>query len=652
MSCLSLRAKLILTFLTVILLSIFLYAIIDITVIGNIIIKQAQDKVRLDLNTAREVYKETSNCIKCNVNQASARFFLKDAMMNNEIEKLQGSLKKIKEEAFLDILTLTNDKKKVLIRAHNPAIKNDSISDPIIDYVISKKQSVVSTQIIPLEVLKQDGEKLIKLTRIKLIPTPKARKRLETEEKAAMMIKAASPIFDYDDNLIGVLYGGQLLNQNYEIVDKVKNIVYKGEVYKGKDIGTATIFQGDLRISTNVLKANGERAIGTQVSQEVYDQVIMEGKQWIGRAFVVNAWYRTAYEPISDIEGKIIGMLYVGMLESPYVDLKRRVVFVLLGITFFTGALLLLIAYFTLSKITKPIKDLVFATQKVAEGDLSFSVETKSCDEIGVLAESFNKMTLSLSLYEKKLKNFAKTLEEKVEERTRELKIAQKQLTQSEKLASLGKMAAGVAHEINNPLTAVLTFSKLLLEDLKEDDPQYEDIQTIVSETLRCRDIVRGLLDFSRETKAQKQLMDINDTIKETLFLLEHQASFQDIEIVKNLADNLPKIRFDKSQIKQVFMNMFLNSAEAMSGKGTLTLTTFCKNEEFIVVKIEDTGCGISEQNLSKLFDPFFTTKKVGQGTGLGLAVTYGIIKNHQGTINVKSEVGKGTEFIIQLPRR
>ena len=619
----SLRTKLILSFSLVIVIGVFLSVIIGISLIGNTIIRQAQDKVRLDLNSAREVYQKESESIKCLIRLTARRFFIKDAILKNDTEKIREELQRIRKSESLDILTLTDEKGYVKVRARNPAVRGDRLNDGIINLVLLNKQPGVSTRIFPQE---------------------------ELEKVSGMMIISAAPVIGYDENLIGVLYGGKLLNRNYEMVDKVKDIVYRGEQYKGRDIGTATIFQGDLRISTNVRNADGTRAIGTRVSEEVFDQVIGKGIPWIGRAFVVNAWYRTAYEPIRDIEGKIIGMLYVGMLEAPYVDLRNRVVFIFLGIALFGVILLSIIAYYTTNSITRPIKELVFATSKVTDGDLSSRVKINSHDEIGELADSFNKMTTSLSKYEKELKGWAETLEIKVKERTEELESTQKQLIQSEKLASLGKMAAGVAHEINNPLTAVLTFSKLLLDDLDKDDPQQEDLQTIVDETLRCRDIVRSLLDFSRETKSKKISENINNIIENTLFLIEHQATFHDIKIDKKLSSGLPRIPLDASQIKQVFMNMFLNAAEAMSGRGTLTITSSYDDNKFLVINIKDTGCGIPEKDINKLFDPFFTTKKVGKGTGLGLAVTYGIIKSHQGLIEVKSTIGEGTEFIIKFP--
>jgi two-component system NtrC family sensor kinase len=565
------------------------------------------------------------------------------------VGRIEREFQKIRVNESLDILTLTDGKGYVLLRARNPALSGDTLDNEVMEWVLKHNEEVVATRILSLEELQKEGQSLVDQVMIRLVPTPKARPRADTVETSGMAIIAAAPVFDYKGNLIGVLYGGRILNRNYDIVDTVKDIVYRGEKHRGRDIGTATIFQDDLRISTNVTTLDGTRAIGTRVSEEVYDQVIGQGLPWIGRAFVVNAWYITAYEPIRDVRDEIIGMLYVGMLEAPYVDLKRRVVFIFLAIAVSAMVLLSVIAFFTTNMITKPISELVLATRKVAGGDLTYQVRSPSNDEIGELALSFNKMTESLSQAEHKLVEWAKTLEDKVEERTRELESAQRQLMRSEKLASLGKMAAGVAHEINNPLTAVLTFSKLLLDDLPPDDERREDLQTVVDETLRCRDIVRGLLDFSRETKSMKKSQNINSVVENTLFLLRNQAMFHDIVVERNLQEGLPEIPLDEAQMKQVFMNMFLNAAEAMSGRGTLTISTSC-DDGFVMVRIKDTGCGIPKQNLNKLFDPFFTTKKVGKGTGLGLAVTYGIVKSHEGTFDVKSEVGKGTEFILRFP--
>jgi two-component system, NtrC family, sensor kinase len=207
-----------------------------------------------------------------------------------------------------------------------------------------------------------------------------------------------------------------------------------------------------------------------------------------------------------------------------------------------------------------------------------------------------------------------------------------------------------VAHEINNPLTGVLTFSSLLLKKVDEDHPWKKDLETIVQQTSRCRNIVKGLLDFARQRKPDKKHWDINALLDTTLTLLEKQAPFQNIQIIKDFKRELPKLLIDGDQIQQVFMNIILNAADAMAGNGgTLRIKTESKDGT-VEVSFSDTGCGIPKDHLSKLFDPFFTTKTTGKGTGLGLAISYGIIQSHNGDIKVESEAGKGSTFRIKLP--
>ncbi len=233
----------------------------------------------------------------------------------------------------------------------------------------------------------------------------------------------------------------------------------------------------------------------------------------------------------------------------------------------------------------------------------------------------------------------------------KELEETHLQLVNSEKMASLGKLAAGIAHEINNPMGGILIYSSLLMEGLEEGNSKREDLEKIVQEATRCKEIVKSLLEFSRQTEPKMEPMDINKAVTDGLFFLENQALFHNIEIVKNLAPLLPSVRGNPSQLKQVFMNIIVNAAEAMHGSGILTITTsLSKDEKEIWIDFADTGEGISQENLSKIFDPFFTTKELGKGTGLGLSTSYGIIDGHGGRIHVKSQVGKGTTFRIELP--
>ena len=235
----------------------------------------------------------------------------------------------------------------------------------------------------------------------------------------------------------------------------------------------------------------------------------------------------------------------------------------------------------------------------------------------------------------------------------KELQDTQVRLLQSEKMASLGSLAAGVAHEINNPLGGILIYASLLMEDFEASkDPRVEDLQKIVEEATRCKEIVKSLLEFGRQTDSRFEPVDINKAILDGLFFLEKQVLFHDIKIIKCLDQTLPFIEGDGNQIKQVFMNMMVNAAEAMSeGGGAFTITTGSSSDKSsIFISFQDEGIGIPAEIQSKIFDPFFTTKGVGKGTGLGLSTSYGIVQSHHGNIAVTSSPGKGTTFTIYLP--
>jgi two-component system NtrC family sensor kinase len=260
-------------------------------------------------------------------------------------------------------------------------------------------------------------------------------------------------------------------------------------------------------------------------------------------------------------------------------------------------------------------------------------------------------MTEELKVANKKLIEWGKTLEKKVEERTKELTEMQAHLVQSEKLASLGKLAAGIAHEINNPLGGVLIYSHLLLEDTDKNSPRYENLKKIVKETTRCKGIVRGLLEFARPKDPEMILTDINETVDKSLSIMERQALFQNINLKRDYSTDLPKIVADSAQLQQVFMNIIINAAEAMDGDGTLSIHTFLGEDgESIQIEFTDTGHGIKEEDKKRLFEPFFSTKEVGKGTGLGLAISYSIIQKHNGEIKVTSREGEGSTFTVIIP--
>jgi two-component system NtrC family sensor kinase len=651
MNRLSLRTKLVFSFLFVVIAGGILSSLIGTELVGDTIVSQARNKVRHDLSTASLVYNQSLGRIGDVVQLTASGRTLPDYLDSGRLKKLADFLIKRRKDFGLDILTLTDAQGKVILRTHHPFQTGDSqAGDPLVARAM-KGEPGASTVIVTREELSKEGSDLAERAFTLFVSTPKAREVPADRETSGMMLKAAAPIRDESGRLAGVLYGGVLLNRNYQIVDQVRDLLYGEGRYQGKEMGTATLFQGDLRISTNVRDEHGNRAIGTRVSEEVYQAVVHKEQRWLDRAFVVRDWYITGYEPIRDLSGKIVGILYVGMLEAPYTDLRNKVVYSFFGIGVLGVLLVLLLSFFITTGIIRPLKEMVASTRKIAEGDLSHEVPITSRDEIGQLAESFNHMLVRLKQARQELEDYGRVLEEKVEERSQQLRKIQLQLMQSEKLASLGRLASGVAHEINSPLTGILTFSHLLMRRLKDRPDLQKELELIVRETTRVSAIARGLLDFARESKPQKRPCNINDLIRHTLSLVERQAVFQNIRIVKNLDPQVPIILLDANQIQQVFMNILLNAADAMLQEGTLTITSnYPGRDSFVQVKITDTGCGIPEENLSRIFDPFFTTKADKKGTGLGLAVSYGIIDRHRGRIEVQSELGRGTAITIHLP--
>ena len=267
---------------------------------------------------------------------------------------------------------------------------------------------------------------------------------------------------------------------------------------------------------------------------------------------------------------------------------------------------------------------------------------------LSALADYATIAIVNAQLYEE-TKHWSEELERKVEERTQELRAAQEQLLQSEKLASIGQLAAGVAHEINNPMGVILGFAQGILKTVPEDDSLRKPLSIIERESLRCKRIIQNLLDFARHSEPTPHLTIINELIDTCCELVEHQISLQNVKLVKNYDPALPPIMADTNQLQQVFINIMLNAYQAMRDGGTLHITTRTVGSE-LQVTFADMGTGIPPENIQNIFDPFFTTKEVGEGTGLGLSVSYGIVRAHGGTIGVESQVGKGTTFVIKLP--
>ncbi len=352
---------------------------------------------------------------------------------------------------------------------------------------------------------------------------------------------------------------------------------------------------------------------------------------------------------------KLIGILETDYPLSPLDRMikEQKIATLTFGVilTFLSSVVLCIILW---KIIIRPIMLLTDAMERVSKGDMDHRVNIDTKDEMGMLARRFNEMVEELKTARQRLENWAKELEEEVRKKTEEIRKGQEQMIHTEKLASLGRMAAGVAHELNSPLTGIVTFAHLMLKRLPPDDRMNrEDLEVIIEQAERCSKIIKGLLGFSRALPAQKQKVDINATISQVLDMIKNQAKFHNVKIKTELAPDLPEIEGDPSQLQQVYMNLLINAADAMNDRGEVKICTRLVREdekEYIEIEFTDTGPGIPEEHLNKIFEPFFTTKPVGKGTGLGLSVSHGIVRKHGGYMTVKSTPGRGTSFFIRLP--
>ncbi len=328
----------------------------------------------------------------------------------------------------------------------------------------------------------------------------------------------------------------------------------------------------------------------------------------------------------------------------------------------YTGCALMTIAllssFFIWQVVARPLKALERGTERLAAGDLGHQIEVSSHDEIGDLASSFNSMSRQLLAERNENVTWTRTLEERVERKTGELKRAHEHALHTEKMASLGKMAAVLAHEINNPLSGILTYAKLLHKWIEREDGERkhhqeicDSLDLIASESRRCGDLVKNLLAFSRTTPMNLQPANLNQVVERSLHLVQHQFDLAGIQVQSQLDSDLPPVVCDAAQIEQVILALIMNALDAMPQGGNLWITTsFAHDPDYARIVVRDDGAGIPTEILPRIFEPFLTTKETGRGVGLGLAISRSILERHRGNIEVQSEVGRGTTFTVTLP--
>lgn len=460
-----------------------------------------------------------------------------------------------------------------------------------------------------------------------------------------------APVRDSDGAVTGVVAGGRLWNGDPGFVDRVWNVLYSAETWGDREAGRATIFLGDVRVATNVRTSEGDRAVGTLASAEVRESVLEAGESRVDRVRAVHDWYIAANLPLESASGDVVGMLSVGVLESRWTSVRNRVIlsFFVIATLGFLG--ILAATWLSIRAVTRPLDDMVEATREIAAGRFDRAVSVRAPAEVSQLAESFNTMVAGLREMKEDQAGWAHALEEKVRERTEELVAMQARISQSERLASVGMLAAGVAHEINNPLGGILALAALTLEDLPAEGEARDNIAEVLRQTERCRDIVKGLLAFSRQSEVQRKPTDVGEVLDAAIALVRKQALFFNVELVRRGPAELPPVFADRSKLEQVFLNILMNGAQAIEDRGRIEISTgLAEDGEHVEVGFSDSGRGIPKEQLPHIFDPFFTTRVGGGGTGLGLAIAYGILAEHRATISVDSEAGRGTTITIRFP--
>ncbi|MGE5073561.1 MAG: cache domain-containing protein, partial [Anaerolineae bacterium] len=462
---------------------------------------------------------------------------------------------------------------------------------PIVADAMSSSASISGTEVIPALYLAQINLNEQAYVSLRVTAQAAPARFDDREGPAGLALISAYPMLDSQNRLLGVVVAAYMFNNDTSFVDYLVRVA---------KIETTTVFLGDLRVSTNVVDSAGTRAIGTRVSQAVYDSVLRKGQVYFGRVFVVSDWYIGKYQPLRDHRGNLIGMLYVGAREATFRHLvdnfTRMAVFIAIVCILVAGILALPISRW----ITWPVSDLVKAHRRLAGGDMSAHIEPYGRGEFALLGNSFNSMVDTLSETEQ-------------------------ELLRKDKLASMGQLAAGVAHELNNPLGTILLYSDAMLAEAPDDDPHREDLKMIISEAQRCKIIVSDLLNFARQHDVMEQDTDLNQLLEEVIAKVRNQPGFEQIDIRCQFDPHLPVIQADSAQLQQVFINLLRNSATATVVPATITVTNRLAQDHSVEALVADTGSGIPPENLEKLFTPFFTTKPAGKGTGLGLAIVYGI---------------------------
>jgi len=642
-----LQTRVFLTFVLVVVLSSGLLSFLGARIISHTVLSEEQMRVTLDLRAAWSAVEGKLREVRQLVAAMVSVGTVQEACRGGDPSVYRRELEAIRRLGDLDFISVTDSTGRVVLRGVEPFTVGDDVSsDPLI-YKALQGETASGFAIIGPERLRAGGRGLEERAFTVFEDTPMARQRPKDHEEAGMALVAAVPAFDDSGAVVGVAYGGVLLNRNYALVDRIRSIVFEDQKYKGRDLGTVTIFQWDVRIATNVVKPDGNRAIGTRVSSEVYEQVLENDRSWNDRAFVVDDWYISAYDPIHDAEGKVVGMLYVGVLARKYDDIKRHLWTIYIAVSLGTALIVIAVGFLFSRHLTGSLARLAHAADRIAEGDLDHEVpEPTIDDEVADLTRDFNSMAASLRDREARLKAANTNLE-----------AANQSLQKLN--ANYLDMLSFVSHELKNTLGVIYTAAQSLDTGLVGEltEAQSRLAGSIARSIRRAVTMTRNYLDLSRIEKGEltvkaRQLDFSTDVASPVLEDLAAAVADHKVEVVDELPASIP-LSGDLDLLRIVYKNLLDNALKYGREGGTIRLGYSLSDGQHRF-EVWNDGDGLAADQLGTLFQKFARPGKDGEarrkGTGLGLFITKEIVTKHGGTIVANSEEGEWMSFVFTLP--
>lgn len=576
---------------------------------------------------------------------------------------LQQELQDLVREDGFSFVHVTDEVGHWLYETHHD-VRQSSKPSPLTDRAL-RGRSAAALEVFAPEDLAREGAGLLQQVRIPVAETGEEPGDGLFEERA-LVLRAVYPIKDARGKVVAFLDGGVVLNGNNSLIENLRARVYGAGTLPEGGLGAVAILLNNVRVTTSFSHNGKQSALGTRVSDELRNLVVGEGSTLVTRDQIGGDWYISAYEPLFDVDGQGVGVLQTGFLQEPFRATQYRAVGLLLLIFLVLIGVSTWVALRGAKAIFKPIEQMTKVVRATQQGLDQRISDIRSHDEIGELARQFDAMLDLLQERNREIQRAADDLELQVEKRTRQLEKknidlettvrllheTRQRLLTAEKLASLGQMAAGIAHEINNPTTVILGHVDLLVSELgSAADTIQGDIEMIIQQCERIRYIVDSLLQFARPNPPEDEIdvedVDVNRAVKDTLPLVHHALQKASVKVNKRLRATR-KVRIRRYELQEVLINLLLNAARASRPNGSVDITTADWNTRGVVISVRDNGVGIAPENVGRVFDPFFTTDASG-GTGLGLSVSYGLIRRYGGEITVESEPGHGSVFHVWL---